>query len=120
MGAGLGATSVVSSAGPSHCGSALGLPGAASYLRRPTVPCERPGPASSGPSPSAGGSSGGSFTAAVTPRSRSISSEIEIRHGLLGAAAAAAAASPHGSNDNLDKLADYSPTHFGHRFNSIH
>jgi hypothetical protein len=66
------------------------------YLRRPTG-------SSGGPSP---GSGPGSSTLITTPRSRSISSDIEIRQGLL-----ASSASPQGSSDNLDKLSSCSPTH---------
>lgn len=66
------------------------------YLRRPTG-------SSGGPSP---GSGPGSNTLITTPRSRSISSDMEIRQGLL-----ASSASPQGSSDNLDKLSSCSPTH---------
>jgi hypothetical protein len=74
-------------------GSSMG-PG---YLKRPAA-------SSGGPSPVSG--PGSSTLTTTTPRSRSISSDMEIRNVLL-----ASSASPQGSSDNLDKLSSCSPTH---------
>ena len=74
-------------------GSSMG-PG---YLKRPAG-------SSGGPSPGSG--PGSSTLTTTTPRSRSISSDMEIRNVLL-----ASSASPQGSSDNLDKLSACSPTH---------
>jgi len=78
----------------SETGVGIGM--GSGYLRRPTG-------SSGGPSP---GSGPVYSTLITTPRSRSISSDLEVRQGLL-----VSSASPQGSSDNLDKLSSCSPTH---------
>lgn len=83
-----------------------------SHLRRPGVGPPM-GVGSSGPSPISGTSPG---PAANTPsRSRSISSDMEVRpqygYGSHAVPLGAPSGSPLGSNDNLDKISSSSPTH---------